>query len=232
MAPFQLVGGSFLLQITPRDVGSPMALYQALMMLLGSLNHFSQKVGLVVNNNQVLEGPTTARPTAAQLAQLPNSGVGWSMLDTTLGRPIWWNGTNWVDANGIVATAPGQVGQYVSSAVTTAVNIPNGTETNITTVSLPAGDWDVDGAVYFHATTKGGDVEYRAWTNTAFTEPDGSNGGLAISSTSSGGLTYDLGTATMRLQVATTTTVYLGAYSTFSSGTVNAAGLLRARRFG
>lgn len=23
-------------------------------------------------------------------------------FDTILGKPIWWNGTNWVDANGIV----------------------------------------------------------------------------------------------------------------------------------
>ena len=26
--------------------------------------------------------------------------IGVSYFDTTLGRPIWWNGTNWVDATG------------------------------------------------------------------------------------------------------------------------------------
>ena len=35
-------------------------------------------------------------------ANRPASGVqvGGMIFDTTLGKPIWWNGTNWVDANG------------------------------------------------------------------------------------------------------------------------------------
>lgn len=37
---------------------------------------------------------TSARPSAA------TSGVGAMIFDSTLGRPIWSNGTNWVDATG------------------------------------------------------------------------------------------------------------------------------------
>ena len=37
-------------------------------------------------------GTTANRPT-------PNN-VGFIYLDTTLGKPIWWNGTNWIDATG------------------------------------------------------------------------------------------------------------------------------------
>jgi hypothetical protein len=37
-------------------------------------------------------GPSSERPT--------NCFVGMIYFDTTLGRPIWWNGSDWVDANG------------------------------------------------------------------------------------------------------------------------------------
>ena len=39
-------------------------------------------------------GNTASRPTYR-----PN---GMTYFDTTLGKPIWWNGTNWVDANGTI----------------------------------------------------------------------------------------------------------------------------------
>lgn len=37
-------------------------------------------------------GPTTGRPTA--------SFVGQPYFDTTLGFPVWWNGSHWVNATG------------------------------------------------------------------------------------------------------------------------------------
>jgi hypothetical protein len=40
-------------------------------------------------------GPTSARPTA--------SFVGQPYFDTTLGCPVWWNGTGWVNASGAPA---------------------------------------------------------------------------------------------------------------------------------
>jgi hypothetical protein len=40
--------------------------------------------------------PTDSRPTS-------NLTIGQSIFDTTLGQPIWYNGTEWVDANGDTA---------------------------------------------------------------------------------------------------------------------------------
>lgn len=40
-------------------------------------------------------GATSARPTARP--------VGQQFFDTTLGKPVWWNGTAWVDATGTAA---------------------------------------------------------------------------------------------------------------------------------
>ena len=39
-----------------------------------------------------LNGTTSARPTSSVLGQ--------PYFDTTLGRPIWWNGSTFVDADG------------------------------------------------------------------------------------------------------------------------------------
>jgi hypothetical protein len=40
-------------------------------------------------------GATTARPTIRLL-------IGQQYFDTTLGLPIWWNGSDWIDATGTV----------------------------------------------------------------------------------------------------------------------------------
>ena len=40
-------------------------------------------------------GTKTQRPTA-------NQQTGQQFFDTTLGYPIWWNGTKWVNASGTV----------------------------------------------------------------------------------------------------------------------------------
>ena len=40
-------------------------------------------------------GTTALRPSTSLL-------VGQQYFDTTLGIPIWWNGTNWVNASGTV----------------------------------------------------------------------------------------------------------------------------------
>ncbi len=43
------------------------------------------------------DGATAARPT------LPATWVGYQFFDTTLGRPVWWDGSQWVDADGVAA---------------------------------------------------------------------------------------------------------------------------------
>lgn len=39
-------------------------------------------------------GPTSERPK--------NPSPGWTYFDTTLNRPIWFTGTNWINAAGTV----------------------------------------------------------------------------------------------------------------------------------
>jgi hypothetical protein len=40
-------------------------------------------------------GATTARPSTSL-------AIGQQYFDTTIGRPIWWNGTNWINAAGTI----------------------------------------------------------------------------------------------------------------------------------
>ena len=41
--------------------------------------------------------PVIAFPTAGRPLDVP---VGFMGFDTDLGLPIWWNGTDWIDASG------------------------------------------------------------------------------------------------------------------------------------
>jgi hypothetical protein len=64
-------------------------LNNALRLYFNQLDNFSQGVNVPQN------GATTSRPTSFLQ-------VGQFYFDTTLGYPIWYNGTNWVDATGTV----------------------------------------------------------------------------------------------------------------------------------
>jgi hypothetical protein len=60
-----------------------------LRLYFAQLDNFTQAINTPVN------GITTARP-------ITNLQIGQFYFDTTLGYPIWYDGTNWVDATGTV----------------------------------------------------------------------------------------------------------------------------------
>jgi len=51
----------------------------------------------------VRRGPTANRPLRADGSALTADHTGMSYFDTTLGKPLWWSGTGWVDAAGAAA---------------------------------------------------------------------------------------------------------------------------------
>jgi hypothetical protein len=125
----------------------------------------------------------------------------------------------------------GYVGEFVSAAVTTAVSLTTGVAHDLTTLTLSAGDWDVVGEAYFQGSSSSGSDDLRVWVNTvATTQPTGDQGGLAIGSTSSGGLINNYTCSPLRVLSATSTLLYLGVNATFGSGTMVAKGFIRARR--
>jgi hypothetical protein len=125
----------------------------------------------------------------------------------------------------------GQIGEVVFANVLTEVNAPNNVPVDLTTITLSAGDWDVEGAVYFQANSSAGTDDLRGWVNTvSVTQPTGESGGLAIMSTSSGGLVNMIAIPPLRLNVTVSTVVYLSCNADFGSGSMQVKGFVRARR--
>jgi hypothetical protein len=137
--------------------------------------------------------------------------------------------------NGIVGTTTndsanaGSIGEYVTNTGT-AVSLTTSTATNITSVSLTAGDWDVSGAVTFNPasgtilTIQAGGIS----TTSAAFGGIGSTTTLDFTAQATQGSTFP--TPVERISLASTTTVFLVAEGVFSVSTCTASALIRARR--
>jgi len=124
----------------------------------------------------------------------------------------------------------GSIGEYVTATQSSGVSLSNGTYANITSISLTAGDWDVSGVGII---TGSATVVQNGLVGISTTS--GSSGPLGYySQVQPGGpapdITIGVPTPVVRINVSTTTTVYLGALAGFTSGTVSATGVIRARR--
>ncbi|SEB24823.1 hypothetical protein [Paraburkholderia sartisoli] len=128
-------------------------------------------------------------------------------------------------------TAPaGSVGEYVTNNTSSGVALSTAATTNLISISLTAGKWDVTGDVSI--TGAGAAV----LTNTV--------GGISTTSATIGSLgtfwqflttftsnaIVNSPTPTVHLVLGSTTTVWLVALGTFSSGTASAQGVIRAIR--
>jgi hypothetical protein len=152
--------------------------------------------------------------------------------DTNIALTLIGQGTGGVNTQGTRTNnnAPtGYVGEFISSSIVagSAVSLSTGVANNITSISLTAGDWDVEGNVFF---TVGGTCTIcYAWSSlTSATTPDASlvNGKIVTSGIQNFGTQVPF----LRVCIATTTTVYLSAISTFSTSIVTVCGNIYARR--
>lgn len=137
------------------------------------------------------------------------------------------------------AASAGNVGEYVFSNVVlgSAVSLTNATAANITSISLTAGDWDISVVGYYNAavTTNVTLAEVSISTVSA-TRGNGNLGGFVQLVYGAGGLVLGgtgLITETVpsfRVSIASTTTYFFVAYSTFTVSTNTAYGSIHARR--
>jgi hypothetical protein len=132
----------------------------------------------------------------------------------------------------------GNIGEYVTASLAqgSAVSLTTATAVNITSISLTAGDWDVQGDGYFAGsgtTTVGDDaVSVSATSGTLDQALD------RITIFSPGGVTLyggafsktSVATPVARFSLSTTTTIYMVVRSDFGVSTTSAYGLIRARR--
>ena len=141
---------------------------------------------------------------------------------------------------GIVGTttnnnaAAGNVGEYVEGVVlrASAVSLTTATVGNVSSITLGAGDWDVSGYVSFLA---GGSTVrtliLSGLANGTSSLPDIENGSrVAQAGSVTGGTDIGMATAIVRYSLTGNTTIYLNAYSEFTTSTMQAYGVIRARR--
>jgi len=130
------------------------------------------------------------------------------------------------------AAGVGELGEITQSLVDVgnAVSLTTATGANVTSVSLTAGEWDVDGNVNFGASSATITAMAAAIHTTSATLPtDGSecSSGVRVTTTS---ITDTITLPRKRISISSPTTIYLVAKATFSAGTMTGYGTITARR--
>lgn len=136
--------------------------------------------------------------------------------------------------------AAGSVGENISGNLNpgSAVSLTSVTAANITSISLTAGDWDVNGWVVYtvdaggttnvvqvHASISTTSATINTATDRITTIQFGTAGIVP-----GGSQAIRLNTGTCRISIASTTTIYLIAFAQFGVSTLTGCGHLRARR--
>jgi len=165
----------------------------------------------VLATSPTLITPTLGASTATSLAFSPTTG---GIIGTTAAD----------------SASSGTVGQIISSSIASgsSVSFTTATAKDVTSISLTAGDWDVYGNVT--STVSVSFTQIIGWISTSSaTTPDSSlYTGLAAGSALSENIQFCV--PFVRINVSSTTIVYLSAKCTFTAGTITCCGTLFARR--
>jgi len=129
----------------------------------------------------------------------------------------------------------GAVGEYVTATIATGASVALGTgvTSNITSISLTAGDWDVTGAVdfTFGATTSYTNLIGSVSTTTGTIGAQDSKFDFETpAAVPTAGADSTFPVPVVRFSLSGTTTVFLVAQGTFTVSTLKAYGTIRARR--
>jgi hypothetical protein len=170
--------------------------------------------------------------TTGKLVQNSEITLGDSDGKLTRTAGVSLSGTNTNDS-----AAAGYVGEYIESsiALASAVSLTSGAASNVTSISLTAGDWDVSADVtYSPAATTNFTLAWHSISNTSATQDSTTGGAYNIYRFPAGNVPVagfnTAGVGPVRKLLSGTTTVYLVAQATFTISTMAAFGILRARR--
>ncbi|CAI8694323.1 hypothetical protein [Burkholderia sp. IT-111MI5] len=128
--------------------------------------------------------------------------------------------------------AAGSIGDFPSPTNLSGVSLTNGVVANVSSISLGAGDWDIQCSAQFTPNSATNTTTYGAGVSVTSATYEGlgtyvANVGASWPGTSGAPA---IGTPVVRKKFASTTTVYCVASSSFSGSTMTASGSLRARR--
>ncbi len=173
---------------------------------------------------------------------LVTSAGGVPSIGNTVGAGLTMPSITFNTTTGVVGTttndnaAAGSVGELVSSVIAfaSAASLTTNTATNLTSISLTAGDWDVWGNVGFNGNAATTFSTGEGWvSSTSATVPDVSliatrpyTAGSTIFSTD----IVAFSVPERRFSLSGTTTIYLGVFSVFAVNTCVAFGGIYARR--
>lgn len=193
--------------------------------------------------------PTLAVSGQAALALKYRDSTGAKQAITATQVPINWisdvenDGTDWVVLSVAIipgvttnSSAPtGYIGEYVESTVAlgSAVSLTTGVVTNITSISLTAGDWDVSGVVLMDSGATTNITRVTAGTSSTSATADITKGyynHVHSGYVPGGGQFRAMPLNTSRFSLSGTTTIYLVALANFTVSTCTAYGTISARR--
>lgn len=130
--------------------------------------------------------------------------------------------------------ATGIVGEFISSLIPSGASVPmtTGTDVNVTSILLSAGDWDVGGNVGF-VPTFGSTIAYLAGgissVSATMPTPPGSGSFVEFTMPFTAGGSNAFPVGVTRISLATATTVFLVATANYAGG-MGAYGFIGARR--
>ncbi|MEB5707358.1 hyaluronate lyase N-terminal domain-containing protein [Pantoea anthophila] len=173
--------------------------------------------------------------TAKVAAYTPLSGE--MVLDTTTNKLYVGDGSTaggkQVVASRIGVTdsssaTSGEIGGETENTSSSVSISSSGAATNITSITLPAGDWDICGTLQFNGTAS--ITTARVSINSTSATLKGFPYDCALNTTFTASTTNMIAAPLQRVNISASTTLYLIGLCNFASGSVTAAGFIRARR--
>jgi hypothetical protein len=190
-----------------------------------TINLLTISDGILANYTPLNYTPSSAPPTLSTSLQANLQGIDNVLANFNTGNKSLGTTTN----DNAVA---GHVGEYISNS-STGVSLSTGTAATITSINLPAGDWDVSGAIEFIPNGITTVQQYiSSISKTANTLPTvlTENNIQSLIANFTTGSTNILNCGATRISIAFTTTVYLVGRSAFGVSTMTASGFIGARR--
>lgn len=193
-------------------------------LLYASAANTLSKLADVATGNVLLSGGVTTAPVFGKVTTSHTTGIAASGANSDITS---LTGTTTNDS-----AASGKIGEVVSAlvAIGSPVSLTTTVVANVTTISLTAGDWDVEALCSFTETTATVSARVGGISSASATLPtDGSEGYCGVQST----LTSEINSITLpkkRVSLSGTTTIYLAVKATFSAGSCGGFGYLIGRR--
>lgn len=217
----------------------------------GAAGNVGKLVVAGTTSGSTIVNATAAASGTLTLPAATDTLVGKATTDTLTNKTFNSTGTgNVLQVSGVTVSAgqypgtatnnaatAGNVGEYVSSAVGNS-GITTATQTNITSISLTAGDWDVGGMVVYapsNASTNFSDGYASVSTTSATLDQTSPFNFSRLSFGTAGvvpgnGVGNTIVTGPRQISIASTTTVFLVGFTDFTVSTMNASGGIWARR--